>query len=169
MHDQDNNLRVTDEQASADELKALHKTISKVTEDLDRLSWNTVVSAMMIGVNDLTDLKSSKRSILQPLVVLLSPYAPHLAEELWERLQGEGSVMDKPWPKWEEQYLVEANFTYPVSFNGKVRFKVDLPADMNAADVEKAVMDNEKTPQYLEGKAPKKVIVVQGRIVNIVL
>ena len=169
MHDQDNNLRVTDEPASADELKALHKTIRKVTEDLDRLSWNTVVSAMMIGVNDLTDLKSSKRSILQPLVVLLSPYAPHLAEELWERLQGEGSVMDQPWPKWEEQYLVEANFTYPVSFNGKVRFKVDLPADMNAADVEKAVMDNEKTPQYLEGKAPKKVIVVQGRIVNIVL
>ncbi|MDP4827152.1 MAG: leucine--tRNA ligase [Flavobacteriales bacterium] len=169
MHDQDNNLRVTDEPASADELKALHKTIRKVTEDLDRLSWNTVVSAMMIGVNDLTDLKSSKRSILQPLVVLLSPYAPHLAEELWERLQGEGSVMDQPWPKWEEQYLVEANFTYPVSFNGKVRFKVDLPADMNAADVEKAVMENEKTPQYLEGKAPKKVIVVQGRIVNIVL
>jgi leucyl-tRNA synthetase len=169
MHDQDNNLRVTDEPANADELKALHKTIRKVTEDLDRLSWNTVVSAMMIGVNDLTDLKSSKRSILQPLVVLLSPYAPHLAEELWERLQGEGSVMDQPWPKWEEQYLVEANFTYPVSFNGKVRFKVDLPADMNAADVEKAVMENEKTPQYLEGKAPKKVIVVQGRIVNIVL
>ncbi|MBI1268242.1 MAG: leucine--tRNA ligase [Cryomorphaceae bacterium] len=168
MHDQDNNLRVTDEAASADELKALHKTIRKVTEDLDRLSWNTVVSAMMIGVNELTDLKSSKRSILQPLVVLLSPYAPHLAEELWERLQGEGSVMDQMWPKWEEQYLVEANFTYPVSFNGKVRFKVDLPADMNAAEVEKAVMDNEKTPQYLEGKAPKKVIVVQGRIVNIV-
>lgn len=169
FHDDDNNIAVSDDKATADELKAAHKAIKKVTEDLERHSWNTVVSAMMICVNELTELNSNKREVLEPLTVLLSPYAPHLAEELWERLGKEGSVVDADWPQWNEDYLVEKSFAYPVQFNGKVRFKIELPLDMPAGDVQKQVLEHEKAAHYLEGKAPRKVIVVPGRIINVVI
>ncbi|MDG1780255.1 MAG: leucine--tRNA ligase [Flavobacteriales bacterium] len=169
FHNDENQLDVSAEAPSPDELKALHKTIKKVTEDLERNSWNTVVSAMMIGVNDLTDLKCNNAAILKELTVLLSPYAPHIAEELWSKLGQTTSITDATWPAWNEEYLKESNFSYPVSFNGKMRFKIDLPLDFNPKQVEEAVLSFEKSAPYLDGKAPKKVIVVPGRIVNIVI
>ena len=169
FHDAENQLVISDNEASPEELKALHKAIKKCSEDLDRFSWNTVVSTMMICVNELTDLKCNKRSILSKLTVLLSPYAPHLAEELWERLGEKGSVTNAEWPTFNEDYLKEANISYPVQFNGKVRFQLQVPADMPAGEVEKAALSHEKAAQYLDGKAPRKVIVVPGRIVNVVV
>jgi leucyl-tRNA synthetase len=160
---------VTDAEASKDNLKTVHKTIKKVTEDLERYSWNTVVSAMMICVNELTEQKCSIKSALEPVCVLLSPYAPHLAEELWASLGHTDSVLDQAWPKFEEKHLVEDEIQYPVSFNGKMRFKLALPADMNPKQVEEAVMAEPKTAEYLEGKTPKKIIVVPKRIVNVVI
>ena len=169
FHDADNQSVISDDEASQEELKALHKAIKKCSEDLDRFSWNTVVSTMMICVNELTELKCNKRSILSTLTVLLSPYAPHLAEELWERLGQTGSVTNAEWPAFNEAYLKEANISYPVQFNGKVRFQLQVPADMPAGEVEKAALSHEKAAQYLDGKAPRKVIVVPGRIVNVVV
>lgn len=160
---------VTEGEPSKDNLKSVHKTIKKVTEDLDRYSWNTVVSAMMICVNELTEQKCSIKSALEPVCVLLSPYAPHLAEELWSSLGHTESVLDQAWPKFEEKHLVEDEIQYPVSFNGKMRFKLALPADMNPKQVEEAVMAEPKTAEYLEGKTPKKIIVVPKRIVNVVM
>lgn len=169
FHDKDNQLDVSCEKPTPEEYKALHKTIKKVSEDLDRNSWNTVVSAMMIGVNELTDLKCNKQEILEEITVLLSPYAPHLASELWHRLGHTDEVVDQPWPQLNEEYLVENSFEYPVSFNGKMRFKLTLPADLSKEDVEAAVLENEQSARYLEGKTPKKVIVVPKRIVNVVI
>ncbi len=124
---------------------------------------------MMIGVNDLTDLKCNNAEILKDLTVLLSPYAPHLAEELWARLAQKTSITEAEWPAFDEAHLVESNFSYPVSFNGKMRFKIDLPLDFNPKQVEEAVLAHEKSDGYLGGNPPKKVIVVPGRIVNIVI
>ncbi|MCH2197413.1 MAG: leucine--tRNA ligase [Flavobacteriales bacterium] len=169
FHDSDNNVQLSDDAATADELKALHKAIKKVSEDLDRFSWNTVVSALMIAVNELGELNCNKRSILEPLTVLLSPYAPHVAEELWERLGRTDSVVDQSWPAFNADHLVEKAFAYPVQINGKVRFKIDLSLDLNPGEVEKEVLAHEKAAQYLEGKEPRKVIVVPGRIVNVVV
>jgi leucyl-tRNA synthetase len=169
FHNAENVLDVSSETPSPETLKVLHKTIKKVTEDLERGSWNTVVSAMMIGVNELTDLKCNNAEILKDLTVLLSPYAPHLAEELWARLGQTISITEAEWPAFNEAHLVESNFSYPVSFNGKMRFKIDLPLDFNPKQVEEAVLAHEKSEGYLGGKPPKKVIVVPGRIVNIVI
>lgn len=160
---------VTEGEGSKDNLKTVHKTIKKVTEDLERYSWNTVVSAMMICVNELTEQKCSVKSALEPVCVLLSPYAPHLAEELWASLGHSDSVLDQEWPKFEEKHLVEDEIQYPVSFNGKMRFKLALPADFDVKQVEEAVMAEPKTAEYLGGNAPKKIIVVPKRIVNIVM
>jgi leucyl-tRNA synthetase len=155
--------------ASKPELRIVHKTIEKVTSDLNRHAFNTVVSALMIAVNDLNDLKSVKSHVgLRPLVTLLSPYAPHLAEELWKALGGEGLVIDSVWPKAEKSYLVEDEVNYPVSFNGKVRFKLNLPASTDIGEVESIVVADERTIKQLDGKEIRKVIVVKGRIVNIV-
>ena len=148
--------------------RALHKTIKKVTEDLDRLSWNTAVSALMIGVNELTEAGAHERAVLQPLSALLAPYAPHLAEELWEVCGGEGSVVDAPWPKWDAEKLVESEVTYPVQFNGKVRFQFAAPAEAAPSEVETMVLADDRTAKQLQGRTPKKVIVVPGRIINIV-
>jgi len=148
--------------------RALHKTIKKVTEDLDRLSWNTVVSALMIGVNELTEAGAHERAVLQPLAATLAPYAPHLAEELWELCGGSGSVVDADWPKWDASKLVEAEVQYPVQFNGKVRFQFSVATDASPSDVEAAVLADERTAKQLDGRSPKKVIVVPGRIINIV-
>ena len=163
------NVKVTDEAASKDELKSLHKLIKKVTADIENFSFNTSVSAFMICVNELTSLATSKREILKPLLILLSPYAPHIAEELWHAIGEEGSVVTAEWPELNEAYLVEDNFTYPVSFNGKTRFMLSLPATLTPQEVEAAVLSAPEAEKWLEGKTPRKVIVVPKRIVNIVL
>ena len=162
-------IKVTDEAASKDELKSLHKLIKKVTADIENFSFNTSVSAFMICVNELTSLATNKREILKPLLILLSPYAPHIAEELWHAIGEEGSVVTAEWPELNEAYLVEDNFTYPVSFNGKTRFMLSLPATLSPQEVEAAVLSAPEAEKWLEGKTPRKVIVVPKRIVNIVL
>lgn len=169
FHDENGQVVISDEAADKKELKSLHKAIKKVTEELDRYSFNTVVSTLMIAVNELTDLKCNKKEVLEPLTVLLSPYAPHLAEELWGKLGHNDSVVYQKFPEFDESKLVEDAFAYPVSFNGKMRFKIELPTNLSKEDIEKEVMAHEKTNHYLEGKDPKKVIVVPKRIVNIVV
>jgi len=159
---------VTQDAPDKKSLQTLHRTIKKVTDDLNRHSWNTVVSTLMIAVNEWTEQKCHQKEVLESLVVLLSPYAPHLAEELWNKLGHQDSVTLALWPEAIAAYLEDDVFSYPVSFNGKTRFNIDLDANMDAASVEKEVMAHEKTAHYLEGKAPKKVIVVPKRIINIV-
>ena len=167
--DKEGILLVTDDAPSKDSMKTLHKTIKKVTEDLNRFSWNTVVSGMMIATNELTEQKCHSRAVLETLTLLLSPYAPHLAEELWEKLGHSDSVTIQEWPVFDETHLVESEIHYPVSFNGKMRFKITLPAEFTKEQVEKAVLAYEKTAQYLPDGKPKKMIVVPGRIVNVVV
>jgi leucyl-tRNA synthetase len=170
FHDNDGNVTLSEGEADPKALKALHKTIKKIEEDMERYVFNTAVSAFMICVNELTDLKCNNKAILEDLTILLVPYAPHIAEELWEILGHKaGTVSDAQFPQYNEDYLVENTFAYPVSFNGKMRFKAELPTNMSKEDVEKEVLAMEKAQKYLEGKSPKKVIVVPGRIVNIVV
>ncbi len=159
---------VTDAEPTKDNLKTLHKTIKKVEEDIENFSFNTSVSTFMICVNELTTQKCTSRAILEPLAVLISPYAPHIAEELWNKLGNETSVATVAFPVFEEKHLVESSKEYPISFNGKMRFKMELPLDMSKEDMEAAVMAHEKTQQQLAGRTPKKVIIVPGKIVNIV-
>ncbi len=165
----DNGFEVSDEEASKDELKVLHRTIKKIKDDLERYSFNTVVSEYMKCMNDLSELKCNKRSVLEPLVIMLSPYAPHIAEELWEKLGHTSSVMYANFPEFDGAHLVEDSHTYPVSFNGKMRFQIELPASLSKEDIEKEVLANEQTQKYLEGNDPKRVIVVPKKIVNIVV
>ena len=160
---------VTDEKASADELKSLHKLIGKVRTDIESFSFNTAVSAFMIAVNELNDLKCTKREILEPLIILLSPFAPHIAEELWEALGHKESITYAKFPEYVEAYTVENNCTYAVSFNGKTRFTVELPLDMSREDVDSHVRGLEQTSKYVAGGNIVKVIVVPGKIVNIVV
>ena len=162
-------LIVTDEKATPDELKALHKLIGKVRTDIEAFSFNTAVSAFMIAVNELTDLKCNKREILEQLLVLLSPFAPHVTEELWEALGHKESISYASFPEYVEAYTIENTCTYAVSFNGKTRFTVDLSKDMSREDVEAYVRGLEKTAQYVDGGNIVKVIVVPGKIVNIVV
>jgi len=159
---------VSDEAATKDELKTLHKTIKKVEEDIANFSFNTSVSTFMIAVNELTALKCNKREILEPLAIIIEPYAPHIAEELWAKLGHTTSVSTADFPVFEPAHLVESSKEYPVSFNGKMRFKIELPMDMSKDDIEAAVMAHEKTAAQLQGRTPKKVIVVPGKIINIV-
>lgn len=154
---------------AADELKILHRTIKKITYDIENFSLNTSVSCFMICVNELTALKCHKRAILEPLVILLAPFAPHISEELWHAMGNDNTVCDAVFPVCNEEYLVENNVKYPVSFNGKVRFTVELPASMGRDEVEKTVLANEQTVRYLDGKSVRKVIIVPGKIVNIVV
>ncbi len=149
-------------------LKTLHKTIKKVQEDIENFSFNTSVSTFMIAANELTAQKCTSKEILEPLLVLISPYAPHIAEELWEKLGNSGSISTAPFPEFDASHLVESSKNYPISFNGKMRFTMELPMDMSKEDIEKAVMAHEKTQEQLAGRTPKKVIVVPGKIVNIV-
>lgn len=170
FHDANGKVSLSDEQPSKDNLKTLHKTIKKLTDDLDRFSFNTGVSNFMICVNELTDQKCNNRQILQDLVILLSPYAPHISEELWVKLgNADGTISHQKFPVFNEEYLVEANYAYPVSFNGKMRFTLELPTTFAKEEVEKSVLANEQTHKYLDGNTPKKVIVVPGKIVNIVM
>jgi leucyl-tRNA synthetase len=151
------------------ELKVLHKTIKKIQEDIERFSFNTSVSAFMICLNELNDLKCNKRAILEPLVILLAPFAPHIAEEIWSNLGHQESVTVATFPVFDEKYLKEDTVTYPVSFNGKTRFSMDVPANYNEKQVEKAALSNEACQKWLEGKTPKKIIIVLNKIVNIVV
>ena len=160
---------VTDEKAAPEELKALHKLIGKVRSDIESFSFNTAVSAFMIAVNELTDLKCSKREVLEQLIVLLSPFTPHIAEELWEALGHKQSITYAAFPEYVEAYTIENNCTYAVSFNGKMRFTVELPVDMSREDVETYVRGLEQTEKYVAGGNIVKVIVVPGKIVNIVV
>ena len=169
FYDREGNLLVSDEPATAEELKSLHKTIKKVEYDIEHFSFNTSVSAFMICINELSGLKCNKRAVLEPLIITLAPFAPHMAEELYHALGNETSVLDAAFPAYDEKYLVEATKKYPISFNGKVRFSLDFPADWDKDEVEKAALAHEQTQKYLDGKAVKKVIVVPGKIVNIVL
>ena len=164
----DNGLKVNDAEPSKDSLKTLHKTIKKVEEDIENFSFNTSVSTFMIAANELTAQKCTSKEILEPLLVLISPYAPHIAEELWSALGNKESISTAPFPVYEEKHLVESSKNYPISFNGKMRFTMELPLDMSKDDIEKAVLENEKTKEQLQGREPKKVIVVPGKIVNIV-
>jgi len=164
----DNGLKVSDVQATKDNLKTLHKTIKKVEEDIENFSFNTSVSTFMIAVNELTTQKCISKNILEPLLIVVSPYAPHIAEELWSALGNEGSISTVDFPVFEASHLVESSKEYPISFNGKMRFKLELPLDMSKEDIEKAVLAHEKTHAQLQGRKPKKVIVVPGKIVNIV-
>ena len=168
-HDENNDFCVTDEKATAAELKVLHKTIRKITEDIERFSFNTAVSSFMICTNELNDLKCHKREILESLAILISPYAPHLAEELWQRLGNSNSISTATYPVCNEAFLVENTFNYPISFNGKTRFQMEFPIDMPTSEIEKAVLANPDAQKWLEGKTPKKVIIVPKKIVNIVI
>ncbi|NDP22012.1 MAG: leucine--tRNA ligase [Paludibacter sp.] len=165
----ENIYSVNDATPTAEELKILHKTIKKITFDIENFSYNTSVSAFMICVNELFALKCSKKAILEPLSILLAPFAPHVAEELYHILGNEATVCDAVFPVCNEAYLVESSVKYPISFNGKVRFMLELPADMSKEEVEKIALENEQTIKQLDGNSPKKVIVVPGKIVNIVL
>ena len=155
--------------ATDDQHRIVHKTIKKVSDDLDRHAFNTVISALMIGVNELLEAKAQNAALLQPLAVLASPVAPHLAEELWQLSGGADSVLDQAWPTAEECWLTADEVTYPVSFNGKVRFQLTVPADLDAKSVESQALAHEKAQAHLDGKTVRKVIVVPGRIVNIVV
>lgn len=168
-HDTENQFIVSDEQPTPAELKVLHKTIKKVQEDIERFSFNTAVSTFMICVNELNELKCNKRSVLGELAVLISPYAPHIAEELWSLLGNSGSVTQAAFPVYNESYTQENTFEYPVSFNGKMRFKLELPLGIPVPEIEQAVISAPESAKWLEGKAPKKVIVVPGKIVNVVI
>ena len=160
---------ISDDAPTADELKTLHKTIKKITYDIEHFSFNTSIPAFMICQNELATLHCSKRAVLEPLVVLIAPFAPHIAEELWHRLGHETSVCDAQWPAFDEKYLTESSVKYPISFNGKVRFTMEMPANASREEVERAALAHEQTPRFTEGKTPKKVIVVPSKIVNIVL
>ena len=169
FHDAEENFAVTDTEATKEELKTLHKTIKKVGEDIEAFSFNTSVSTFMVCVNELTAQQCNKRSILEPLVVLISAYAPHIAEELWEQLGHNDGVTYQDFPTFDASHLVESSHMYPVSFNGKMRFKVEYALDMDRAEIEKQILAHEKSIHYLEGKAPKKVIIVPKKIINIVV
>jgi leucyl-tRNA synthetase len=164
----DNGLIVTNDEPTAEMYKSLHKTIKKVTEDIENFSFNTSVSQFMICVNELAQAKCNHRKILEPLAILVSPYAPHIAEELWSQLGHEGSVSTVAFPVFEEKYLVESEKEYPVSFNGKMRFTIKLPLDLTAAQIEEIVMADERTQTQLQGRTPNKIIIVPGKIINLV-
>ncbi|NVO11754.1 MAG: leucine--tRNA ligase [Bacteroidales bacterium] len=168
-HDKNNQPEISDEAPSKEELKVLHKTIKKVSDDIEKFSFNTGVSTFMVCVNELTDLKCNKRAILEPLSIIIAPYAPHIAEELWSLLGHKQTIFDTKWPELRNEYLVESTFTCPVSFNGKTRFTLDIPLNLSQADIEKIILSNESTLKYLEGKQPRKIIIVPNKIVNIVL
>lgn len=169
FHDAENNFAVSDAAPDKAALKTLHKTIKKIKEDLERFSFNTAVSNFMIATNELGEQKCNNKAILSELLILVSSYAPHIAEELWSKLGNAESITKASFPTFNPDFLVEANFEYPVSFNGKMRFSISLPTEMGKADIEAAVLADEQSAKYLEGKAPKRVIVVPGRIVNIVV
>jgi len=168
-HNDQNKLNLSEEKADKKELRSLHKCIKKVSQDIESFSFNTAVSAFMICVNELQDLQCNKKEILEPLCILLSPFAPHISEELAAKMGYEGSISNTDYPEFNEAYLKQDEIKYPISFNGKMRFMLELPTDMPKEKVEETVLAHESAQKWLEGKSPKKVIVVPGKIVNIVV
>nr|WP_315221347.1 class I tRNA ligase family protein [uncultured Flavobacterium sp.] len=164
----DNGLIVNNDEPTKDNLKSLHKTIKKVADDIESFSFNTSVSQFMICVNELSTQNCHSRAILEPLAILVSPYAPHIAEELWSQLGNTTSISEVPFPVFEEKHLVETNKEYPVSFNGKMRFTIELPLDLTKEQIEEIIMKDERTLKQLDGKTPNKVIIVPGKIINLV-
>jgi leucyl-tRNA synthetase len=169
FHDVDGHFILNEDKPLPEELKILHKTIKKVEEDNERFSFNTAVSAFMICVNELSDRKCHKRAILEPLVVLLSAYAPHICEELWHLCGHTDSVVTATFPSWDEKYLAETTLTYPVSFNGKVRFSRTFPVDMTVKDIETKIQQDPETQKWIADKTVKKIIIVPGKIINVVI
>lgn len=165
----DDKFIISEENPSKEELKSLHKLIKKITYDIEHFSFNTSVSAFMICVNELTAQKCNKKTILQDLVILIAPFAPHIAEELWHKLGNSSTVCDATWPVYNDEYLQEDVINYTISFNGKARFSIEFPADIANEDIEKIVLQHENSQKWLEGKTPKKIIIVPKKIVNIVL
>jgi leucyl-tRNA synthetase len=166
---QNETFTVSNDEPSADEFKILHKTIKKVTEDIESMSFNTSVSAFMVCVNELGTLKCNKKAILEPLLVLLAPFAPHITEELWEAIGNSERIHIAEWPKFNNSYLVENSFNYPISINGKTRTQLEFPIDADIKEIEASVLSNEIVLKWTNGQAPKKVIVVKNRIVNVVI
>jgi leucyl-tRNA synthetase len=169
FHDDKGNWNISEDEPSKEELKALHKTLKKVEQDIESFSFNTSVSEFMICVNELNALRTNKRAILEPLTIALAPFAPHIAEELWEKLGHRDTIVHAPFPAYREEYLKQSSFEYPISINGKVRTKMEFALDMPREDIEKMVLAADAVIKWTEGKPPKKVIVVPGRIVNVVL
>jgi leucyl-tRNA synthetase len=165
----ESSLIVDDAEATAEQLKSVHKLIKKVTGDIQNFSYNTAISAFMICVNELAQSKCHNRELLKDVVILIAPFAPHIAEELWEALGEKGSVCDAQWPAYDEKYLVENEMQLTISFNGKARYQKTFPADATNDDIQKAVLADEKSLKYMEGKSVVKVIVVPKRIVNVVI
>ena len=165
----DQQWNISSQKPSPEELKILHRTIKKVSEDIDNMSFNTSVSAFMVCVNELSSLKCNNRQILEPLLVIMAPFAPHITEELWEKLGNTNSIHSADWPKYSEGFIKENTFKYPVSINGKTRTQIEYPVDASKSDIEQSVLENEVVKKWLEGKTPKKVIVVPNRIVNVVV
>ena len=168
IHDSENNFSISQEPANRNNLKTIHKTIKKVEEDISRYSFNTVVSTLMICINELTDQNCNNKEIISDFTILLSPYAPHIAEEIWSKLGNSESIVNAIFPKYKDEFLEEKIINYPISFNGKMRYKIPLDVDISKEEIEKQVMEHEKTAHYLSGKSPKKVIIVPKKIVNIV-
>jgi leucyl-tRNA synthetase len=166
---QNSEIFVSDDKPSKEELRTLHKTIKKITEDIERFSFNTSVSNFMICVNELTEVKCNKRVILEPLLILISPYAPHISEELWNIIGHKESISLEKFPICQEEFLINESFNYPISFNGKMRLNIELPANLTIEEIEKEVMNRADVKKYLEDKAPKKIIIVPNKIVNIVI
>ena len=167
FYDREGQFTLTDEKATAAELKSLHKTIKKVSEDIENFSFNTSISAFMICLNELG--ACHKREILEPLTILIAPFAPHIAEELWEAMGHNQTIFDAAYPTHEEKYLVESEFEYPVMVNGKLRFKQTYALDKKPQEIQADIVNTEGAQKWLEGKAPKKIIVVPGKIINIVM
>ena len=166
---QNSEIFVSNDKPSKEELRTLHKTIKKITEDIERFSFNTSVSNFMICVNELTEVKCNKRVILEPLLILISPYAPHISEELWNRIGHKESISLEKFPICQEEFLINDSFNYPISFNGKMRLNIELPANLTIEEIEKEIMNRADVKKYLEDKAPKKIIIVPNKIVNIVI
>ncbi len=166
---QNSEIFVSDDNPSKGELRTLHKTIKKITEDIERFSFNTSVSNFMICVNELTEVKCNKRVILEPLLILISPYAPHISEELWNIIGHKESISLEKFPICQEEFLINDSFNYPISFNGKMRLNIELPTNLTIVEIEKEVMNRSDVKKYLEDKAPKKIIIVPNKIVNIVI
>ncbi len=168
-HDAEGNFSVSEGEGSKEEMKVLHTLIKKVQEDVENFSFNTSVSAFMVCVNELVKLKCNKKAVLKELAILVSPYAPFISEELWSLLGESGSITNASFPEFNGSFLIESSHTYPISFNGKMRFKLEFPLDMDKAEIEKEVLAHEQSQKWLEGKDPKKIIVVPKKIVNIVI
>ena len=163
---EDDRLTLNDDKPSDESLKSLHKTIKKVTEDIEKLSLNTCISSFMICINELSSLRCNNRLILEQLLILISPFAPHFAEELWSQIGNTKSIIDEKYPEFDKKYLIESEKNYPVSFNGKTKFTINLSLELDSYEIEKIVLSNDKTISILKNNKPKKVIVVPAKLLT---